>query len=53
MIGIIKNIRRRLASKLILTVGMTLLITISTWAYFNTNYQEKSSWKILPPVLID
>ena len=41
MIGIIKNIRRRLASKLILTVGMTLLITISTWAYFNTNYQEK------------
>ena len=26
---------------LILTVGTTLLITISTWAYFNTNYQEK------------
>jgi histidine kinase len=36
-----KNLRRRLASKLILTVGLTLLVTISTWAYFNTNYQEK------------
>ena len=35
------NLRRRLAFKLILTVGMTLLVTISTWAYFNTNYQEK------------
>jgi histidine kinase len=30
-----------LVSKLILTVGLTLLITISTWAYFNINYQEK------------
>ncbi|MGD8286200.1 MAG: PAS domain-containing sensor histidine kinase, partial [Desulfobacterales bacterium] len=41
MFNLIKNVRHRLASKLILTVGMTLLITISTWAYFNTNYQEK------------
>jgi histidine kinase len=41
MINFIKYFRRRLASKLILTVGTTLLITISTWAYFNTNYQEK------------
>jgi PAS domain S-box-containing protein len=41
MFNLIKNIRRRLASKLILTVGLTLLVTISTWAYFNTNYQEK------------
>ncbi len=41
MFNLIKNIRRSLASKLILTVGTTLLITISTWAYFNTNYQEK------------
>ena len=30
-----------MASKLIFTVGMTLLITISTWAYFNIDYQEK------------
>ncbi len=36
-----KNIRRRLVLKLILTVGLTLLITLSTWAYFNINYQEK------------
>ena len=35
------NLRRSLASKLIVTVGLTLLITISTWAYFNVNYQEK------------
>jgi histidine kinase len=41
MLKFIKNIRRRLATKLILTVGLTLLITISTWAYFNINYQEK------------
>ncbi|MGB5749227.1 MAG: PAS domain S-box protein [Desulfobacterales bacterium] len=41
MFNLIKNIRHRLASKLILTVGLTLLVIISTWAYFNTNYQEK------------
>ncbi len=41
MLKFIKNIRHRLATKLILTVGLTLLITISTWAYFNINYQEK------------
>jgi histidine kinase len=41
MYNILKNIRRRLVTKLILTVGLTLLITISTWAYFNINYQEK------------
>jgi histidine kinase len=41
MFNFIKNIRHRLASKLILTVGITLLIAISTWAYFNINYQEK------------
>jgi histidine kinase len=41
MFKFIKNIRRRLATKLILTVGLTLLVTISTWAYFNINHQEK------------
>ena len=35
------NLRRRLASKLIFAVGLTLLVTISTWAYFNINYQKK------------
>ena len=37
----IKNIHRQLASKLILTVGLTLLMTISIWAYFNINSQEE------------
>ena len=32
---------RRLATKLIFAVGLTLLLTISTWAYFNINYQKK------------
>ena len=41
----IQNIRRSLASKLILAVGLTLLVTISTWAYFNINYQEKKLLK--------
>jgi histidine kinase len=49
MFKLIKNTRRRLASKLIFTVGMTLLITISTWAYFNTNYQEK---KLMGNILV-
>jgi histidine kinase len=38
---LIQNFRRSLASKLVLTVGLTLLVTISTWAYFNINSQEK------------
>lgn len=41
MFKIVQNIRSKLVSKLILTVGLTLLITISTWAYFNIKYQEK------------
>ena len=45
MLKLIQNIRRRLVTKLILTVGLTLLITISTWAYFNVNYQEKKLMK--------
>ena len=34
------NLRRRLVSKLILTVGLTLLLAIATWAYFNIRYQK-------------
>jgi histidine kinase len=49
MFNLIKNIRRSLASKLILTVGLTLLVTISTWAYFNINYQEK---KLLENIVV-
>ncbi|MBI9086857.1 MAG: PAS domain S-box protein [Desulfobacterales bacterium] len=33
--------RRRLAAKLILAVGITLLVSISTWAYFNIKYQRQ------------
>ena len=49
MFKLIKNIQRRLASKLIFTVGMTLLMTISTWAYFNVDYQEK---KLMGNILV-
>ena len=41
MPNLIKSLRRHLAFKLILMVGLTLLLTISTWSYFNINYQEK------------
>jgi histidine kinase len=41
MFKFVQNIRRRLVSKLIFTVGLSLFITISTWAYFNINYQKK------------
>ena len=41
MVNIIKYFHHRLVTKLILTVGLTLLLSISTWAYFNINYQEK------------
>ena len=33
--------QRRLAAKLILAVGITLLVSISTWAYFNIKYQKQ------------
>ncbi len=45
----IQNIRRSLVSKIILAVGLTLLVTISTWAYFNINYQEK---KLLENIVV-
>ena len=45
MFKLFKYIQRRLASKLILTVGLTLLITITTWAYFNIDYQENKLMK--------
>ncbi len=36
-----KNIRQSLASKLILLVGVVLLISISTWSFFNIRDQKK------------
>ena len=41
MKSVIEKIRRRFVSKLILAVGLTLLLTISAWAYFNIKYQEE------------
>jgi histidine kinase len=35
------KIRQRLVSKLILTVGLVFLVSITTWAYFNVNYQKE------------
>ncbi|MGD8990391.1 MAG: PAS domain S-box protein [Desulfobacterales bacterium] len=45
MKNLFKKIRRSLASKLVLTVGLTLLVTITTWAYFNIDYQETKLMK--------
>ncbi len=38
---IIRHLRHSLGSKLIIVVGLTLLITISAWAYFNIRYQKQ------------
>ncbi len=35
------DLRHRLAFKLILSVGLILLITISIWSYFSIDYQER------------
>jgi len=41
MLERVNRIRHSLVSKLILAVGLVLLLSISTWAYFNINYQKK------------
>jgi histidine kinase len=41
LIRFIVSLRHRLASKLIFIVGITLLVTISTWSYFSMNYQKQ------------
>ncbi len=45
MIRLIDNLRNSLAAKLILTVGIVLLVTIATWAYFNIRYQKEKMVK--------
>jgi histidine kinase len=42
MANLISKIRRSLSSKLILSVGVILLMTISTWSYFSIAYQKKN-----------
>ena len=45
MIRIIDNLRNSLAAKLILTVGIVLLVTIATWAFFNIRHQKEKMVK--------
>jgi histidine kinase len=42
MAKFITRIQRSLVSKLILSVGVILLLTISTWSYFSIAYQKKN-----------
>ena len=44
-----QHLRFNLVSKLILSVGLTLLLSISTWAYFNIKYQSK---KIMKDIMV-
>ncbi len=39
------SIRRSITTKFILTVGLVLLLSISTWAYFNITYQAEKLMK--------
>lgn len=41
MLKPIKYLRKSLVSKLIITVGLSLLLIISAWAYFNIKYQKQ------------
>jgi histidine kinase len=42
-------LRKRIVSKLIITVGLTLLCSISIWAYFNIKYQKQ---KLMQEVVV-
>jgi len=44
MVNIIKYFHNRLVTKLILTVGLTLLLSISTWEISISITRKKSSW---------
>jgi histidine kinase len=39
--NIFQLIRQRLVAKLILTVGLAFLLSVSIWAYFNVRYQKE------------
>ncbi len=41
MLNPIQYLRHSLGSKLIIAVGLTLLLTISAWSYFNIRYQKQ------------
>jgi histidine kinase len=44
-----QHLRLNLVSKLILSVGLTLLLSICTWAYFNIKYQTQ---KIMNDIMV-
>ena len=44
-----QHLRFNLVTKLILSVGLTLLLSISTWAYFNIKYQTQ---KIMKDIMV-
>ncbi len=48
MFSIAESFRKSLVSKLIYTVGLTLLASFSVWAYFNIKYQKE---KIMSDIL--
>ena len=41
MLKYVSKIQHSLISKLIVSVGLMLLLSLATWAYMNTNYQKK------------
>ena len=41
MLKFLQKIRRSLISKLLILVGLSLLLSVSVWAYFNIKYQKK------------
>ena len=41
MNSIINSLRHSLVTQLIITVGLVLMVTIATWAYFGIKYQEE------------
>ncbi len=41
MFKFIRNLRHSLVTNLIVTVGLTLLVSIATWAYFSVAYQKE------------
>ncbi len=47
MFRFLQELRHSLVLKLIVTVGVTLLVSIATWAYFNITYQtERLKWEV-------
>ena len=45
MRSFVNKIRKSIVSKLIILVGLILLLSMSVWAYFNINYQQKKVMK--------